>query len=305
MNILITGPTGFIGREIINSLKSIYSISALTNTRGIDIPGLLHVFYYDDLNNINFDLVLKNINVVIHCSGIAHKKVSHSSNSFLNYKFINVDLTDILSYQCSLRGVKFIHLSSASIYKSSHGIITENFDTNLLSGNYYIKSKIDAELAIIRNSELFNLKYLILRLPVVYGIGCGGNFLKLVNLLIYSRIPLNPFGNFTAMRSILGVNNLIECIKIILIKGDYNNEIYNIADKETYSISNICNVLCQVSLVPRYKFFFPQSLILFFFNSESALFQDCILSTDKFRKNYEVNDKDTQINLKIIYGNRP
>ena len=88
--ILITGSTGFIGDSLSNCLENnnyeLIKTSSKSNNKKNSIGvNLLH----EELSDIFF----KDVEIVIHLSGIAHKnKLFSFANDYENFKTLNVDV---------------------------------------------------------------------------------------------------------------------------------------------------------------------------------------------------------------------
>ena len=68
-NVLVTGGTGTLGREVVNRLLSLsYETSVLTSKQNVLMPGGCRIFEGDLEKNTGLDIALKNADVIIHCA---------------------------------------------------------------------------------------------------------------------------------------------------------------------------------------------------------------------------------------------
>lgn len=159
MKILLCGGSGLLGRSlykqfIINNIECI----ATYNTNKLDNFIKLDFLNYDQLyKNI------KNINPDICISNIAERKNEICENNWDKIKNINITIPYHLAKICSELKIYLIHISTDYVYDGQ----TPPFDPQSLTNplqNYGI-SKLIAEKRI---ESFKNLKYLILRVPVLY-----------------------------------------------------------------------------------------------------------------------------------------
>lgn len=145
--------------------------------------------------------------------GIAH--VSTDPSMEAQYYAINRDLPVEIAKKAKSSGVKqFIFFSSMIVYGADktigNDLIIDN-STIPNPENFYGKSKLEAEQELL---ELLDDSFLvtILRIPMVYGPGCKGNFPQL--LKVAKKSPLCPLIN--NKRSMIYVDNLCEFLKLVI-----------------------------------------------------------------------------------------
>lgn len=179
MNILVTGSTGFLGKEIVsqNTVHQIFKLNRKIGDYKFDLCTTKPKF------NFGFD-------IVIHNAGMAHSvpKTIEEKNSFYD---VNVKGTSNL-----LRGLEidlpkqFVFISSVAVYGLYEGeLIDEN--KPLLASDPYGLSKIQAEKLVQEWCKLYNVVCTILRLPLVVGENPPGNLgtmIKAINKGYYFNI---------------------------------------------------------------------------------------------------------------------
>jgi UDP-glucose 4-epimerase len=213
MKILITGKTGYIA----NNLKNF--IEEKDSTISADLISLKE----KDLSKIEF----KNIDAVIHTAALVHQK--NKKITYEEYYEVNTKLSYDLALKAKNDGVKkFIFLSTINIYGLEQGII--DFDTQVKPNSFYGKSKLEAENLLSKlNTESFEV--LIIRIPLVYGKNCPGNFTELVK--ISKKLPF--FSKPNGYRSFIHISNLCTFIfnsMVKRVKGIY-------LVKDTFDISSL------------------------------------------------------------------
>lgn len=165
MKILLTGSTGFLGKYIYKSLIKNNKIDTLSRTKSsynIDLS--------QQIPNFN-----ESFNMVIHVAGKAHDQ---SEKALINNSFYKVNVIGLKNLLSGLKKTntpsKFVFISSVSVYGLSKGTnISESFE--LLAKDDYGLSKIEGEKIVKTWCKKNNVKYLILRLPLLVGKNPPGN----------------------------------------------------------------------------------------------------------------------------------
>lgn len=217
MKITITGATGFVGKNLINHLKTSNEV----------VP--ISVRY-----NPNTIIELSG-NALIHLAGKAHdlKKVSNPQE----YYTVNFELTKQVfdSFLLSEASV-FIFMSSVKATADEvKGILTEEYSSN--PNTHYGISKLKAENYILNQKLPEGKRIYILRPCMIHGPGNKGN----LNLL-YSVVKIGfpwPLAAFENQRSFLSIENLCVVIQQILNRNDITSGIYNVADDKPLSTNEL------------------------------------------------------------------
>lgn len=164
--ILITGASGFIGKNLISYLnQKNYKLKILY--RNNNYANYLKKFgeiYFCDLKNLNsLNGFLKDVEVIIHSAG------SVRGNSYKDFYEGNVSTTENLIKLIKKEAPnlkKFIYLSSLSASGPSNGENPPTEEEIPTPVSYYGISKLQAEELIKSN---LNIPFFILRLTGVYG----------------------------------------------------------------------------------------------------------------------------------------
>ncbi|MBQ8941758.1 MAG: NAD-dependent epimerase/dehydratase family protein [Firmicutes bacterium] len=187
--IVITGKNGYIG----SILKSYLEKQGL-EVRRADVRGEVD------------DNVFKDAECVIHTAGIVHNKKADSAL----YESVNTVLTKKLAEIAKNSGVKhFVFFSTMSVYGMSEGAVTKG--TAPKPVNDYGKSKLAAE-KLLFCMQTDDFKITVLRPPMVYGMGCPGNYALLSKLV--KKVPVFP--SVENKRSLLYIENLCECVTRVI-----------------------------------------------------------------------------------------
>lgn len=175
MKILITGASGFVGRNLVNFFEEKHQVYALS--RHVDYSSERVRFIKGDLSNLTellelfstsefrgFDLIMHTASILADSSNLNDINVLNSNN-ILNH---NVAL---LAIQVNCR--RMINFSSSSIYPNIDGVYNERSIPNpaLNRDAYYGLAKLNGE--VLLDAHLLEKGILVthLRLPMIYGPG--------------------------------------------------------------------------------------------------------------------------------------
>ncbi|WP_199117746.1 NAD-dependent epimerase/dehydratase family protein [Pedobacter sp. ASV28] len=225
MNISITGTRGFVGTNLVPFLKNLHlSIKTITK------------------EEVTGNLILNEVDSIIHLAGKAHdlKKTSKPEE----YYQVNFELTKKL-YDVFLNSdtKKFIFISSVKAALDKVDIVlTEDHEPNPQTD--YGKSKLMAEQYIQAQELPEGKSYYILRPCMIHGPGNKGN-LNLLYKFVQKGIPY-PLAAFDNKRSFLSIENLCFVIQQLLEK-DIPSGIYNVADNDALSTSEVIKILAEAS----------------------------------------------------------
>ncbi|MEX0595241.1 MAG: NAD-dependent epimerase/dehydratase family protein [Candidatus Paceibacterota bacterium] len=237
-NYLITGATGFVARNLYRALSE----SGLNNFTCLIRKKISEswLFSPDDrfLSYKSFWNERSNYSVYFHLAGKAHDLKEVDSEK--DYYQVNFELTKKI-YDRFLKDEKseiFIFMSSVkAVTDAPNGWLHETDIPN--PSTAYGKSKLYAEEYLLSKIPV-DKTVIILRPCMIHGPGNKGN-LNLLYSIVEKKIPW-PLGRFDNQRSFLSIDNLIYVIEMIL-KGNLQNGIYNLADKAPISTNKIVQLI--------------------------------------------------------------
>ena len=238
--VLVTGASGFIGRPLVAALlRAGYAVRAVTR-RQVSFPDSVEVAIVPDLkNHIDWNPILRGVDIVIHLAGMVHSKVPETAYS--EFDQVNWIATQRLADAAKEVGIdRFVYISSvrAQIGASAAHPVRELDEP--CPTNQYGRSKLAAEQAI----RAAGVPFTIFRPVVIYGPHPKGNMQTIVQLA-WSSFPL-PVADFTSRRSLLGVENLISAIIFALNNPVTIGETYLIADSQPMTIAEILTILRKI-----------------------------------------------------------
>lgn len=145
---------------------------------------------------------------VVHAAGLVHRRERPEDADL--FTRVNRDLTAVLGEKAKGEGVgKFVFLSTMAVYGLDSGEITPQ--TQPAPTTLYGKSKLAGEQALeaLRGPDF---SVAILRLPMVYGRECPGNFRRLQHFVVSSPV----FPDVPNQRSMISIANLCAFLRLIL-----------------------------------------------------------------------------------------
>lgn len=233
-NILISGVTGFVGKNLKTYLASDYKIYGLSRNSLENFS----TYSYDNVSNL-----LNGSLTFVHLAGKAHdlKKTSKEAEYFeVNYELTKTLFDQFLVSSCET----FIYLSSVkAVADSINGSLVEEYQPN--PSTAYGRSKLAAESYIIAKVIPLNKRVYILRPCMIHGPGNKGN-LNLLYKMISKGLPY-PLGSFDNKRSFLSIENLCFVISELLQRDDIPSGVYNVADDEALSTNDLIRLIGKAS----------------------------------------------------------
>jgi len=228
MKVLVTGATGFIGKELLNHLN-FAEVTAISREEKVENNGIK--WKYLSLESLpNSDTLADKYDVVIHLAGRANMLNESSDDPLSEFRRVNKDISVELAKQLAANGLKrFVFVSSIGV----NGATTENqqpFTEKSIANPHsaYALSKYEAETELSNLAKKLNFELVIIRPPLVYGANAPGNFGKLVKI-IKTQLPL-PFGRINNKRSYVSVTNLASFLSICATHTKAANETFLISD---------------------------------------------------------------------------
>ena len=224
--IAICGFSGFIGKNLQLNLRENYQILNIS------------------LRDSNWKNQLVQSDVIINLVGKAHDHNGEATED--DFYYANVELTKQIFDTFVQSGAKlFIHISSVAALEELESNIHLQEDDNCNPSSYYGKSKRTAEQWLSRQEKVNGKKVIILRPPMIHGLGDKGN-LELLYKLVSKGIPY-PLGSFNNNRSFLSIDNFnFIILKIIRDIENINPGIYHIADDEYISTNRIIELIKEI-----------------------------------------------------------
>lgn len=212
---MITGASGFIGKNLCRLFENKNIPFRPVFRKPTDAHPADHTLILDIHEHTDWKKSLHGVNVIVHLAARVHIIQERSKDPLATFISVNVNGTLNLANQAAAAGVKrFIFLSSIK----ANG--EETFDQPYHHTvpptpiDPYGITKLDAEKGLLEISKRTGMEVVIIRPPLVYGKEAGGNFSRLRKLAARGW-PL-PLGAIDNKRSLIGIENLCDCIRVCL-----------------------------------------------------------------------------------------
>lgn len=236
MKIIITGPNGYIAKNLIKSISNKKNIILLGRKKKLS----------NKFEILNFDLKKKIIpklscDIFIHSAAITPQK-KYSSKDFNETNFLS--LKNIIN-KIKIRN-KIIFFSTTDVYKNQKNLKSarEDFKINYKKISNYAKSKYNCEILLKSlNTDKYPFQKIIFRLPGIVGKNNHKNFItNLIENLIRKKISIN-FNETSLFNNIYHIDDLIKLIKIFIKKKISKNFlVINVGTKKPIMIRKIIQI---------------------------------------------------------------
>ena len=231
MNILITGSSGFVGKNLIRYLSE-DNANFIYNLSRVELLA-------SEADLVNMLCNLK-IDTIIHLAGKAHELKKKSNPK--EYFEVNFELTKKL-YDAFLKtsAQKFIFVSS--VKAATDTVANVLYEDNVPDPKTdYGKSKLAAE-RYIQSAQISSddKLFYILRPCMIHGPGNKGN-LNLLYKITKAGLPY-PLAAFENQRSFLSIDNLSFVINELIKSKHIPSGIYNVADDIPLSTNRVIKIM--------------------------------------------------------------
>ena len=246
MKILLTGATGFIGKEFIRLLQNYYEIIALVRDSS-DILVLKNtnckIVIFSDYKEINDIFINNNIDGVVHFA--SNIVIEHKLSDIEYLIDSNITFGTYLLEACKCTNVKWF---------INTGTFWQNFESDRYNPvNLYAASKEAFENIAKYYTETSNLIFTTIKLNDTFGINDTRN--KIFNL--WYQISQNGESlNMSEGEQIIDISyieDIINAYKILIEhlnldnKYDFNNEIFVVTNNEKVSLKELSKIFEDVT----------------------------------------------------------
>ncbi len=241
--LLVTGVGGFIGGAIYD-----YFLEQGADVLGVSTCPSGSILQTPDLNDSSdWRYVLDGVDVIIHAAAKAHVFKKSKPDSSEDLYQVNTHAVINIARQAASMGVRrLLFISTIGV----HGDFTEkgvSFSENspIAPHNDYARAKAEAEKQLMELASQTGMEVVIIRPPLVYGIGAKGNFAQLMKW-VRTSLPL-PLGAINNRRSFVALDNLISLIATCINHPAAANQIFLISDGEDLSTSDLLRRLAKAA----------------------------------------------------------
>ena len=247
--ILVTGATGFVGGTVVRRLLADdQSQSIVVVVRRDDQCWPQRVFprVTGDLEpSNNWSVALADVSAVVHCAARVHVMADTAADPLEEFRRVNVQGTLNLARQAAVAGVRrFVFISSIKVNGEStqpgHPFTADDAPAPL---DAYGISKREAEQGLRELSAQTGMEVVIIRPPLVYGLGVKANFAAMMRWL-QRGVPL-PLGGIHNQRSLVALDNLVDLIVTCITHPAAANQTFLVSDGEDVSTTELLRRMGQ------------------------------------------------------------
>ncbi|MDS7594776.1 NAD-dependent epimerase/dehydratase family protein [Agrobacterium tumefaciens] len=238
---LVTGSSGFVGSALVAMMRErgmqVRDISRTDKNSAVVIPS-----YGPDIDWTNS---LNGIRAVVHLAARVHVMRETSSDPLSAFREANVEATLNLARQAASHGVKrFVFVSTIKVNGE-----TTQLDRPFTSADHpnpqdpYGRSKAEAEAALLALGHETGMEIVIVRPPLVYGPGVGGNFRLLMKWAVSGAPSIFPC--VQNKRSLIYVGNLCDLLIRVIDHPNAAGKIFLASDDCDVSTHELLSALTR------------------------------------------------------------
>jgi len=249
--ILVTGSSGFVGRELVSQLVADNRFKVKCISRRLSLKSAAAEYFYGDLNCPQHWITpINDVDTIIHTAARAHVLNEPSIDPLVEFGKVNVDGTLRIAELAAKMGVKrFIFLSSIGVLGSANFHFNPFTETDKpMPNSFYAVSKLEAEQGLMHISRETGMDVVIIRPPLVYGANAPGNFASLVNAVRLSY-PL-PLALINNKRSFVSLDNLVSFLIVCITHPQAANQTFLVSDGQDLSTPELVRGMAQAAGVP-------------------------------------------------------
>ncbi len=218
--VLITGANSFLGDSTKNYLEKDKKFH-------VDVLDMLNP-NWNAIDFSKYDVVF-NVSAIVHRFDIVEETI---------YYKVNRDLAIEIATKAKKSGVKqFIQTSTNGVFGIELGEMNSFMGFNPKTP--YEKSKFEADLLLEKMRE-GNFKVCIIRPPMIYGVGCKGNFPRLEKF----ALKHNFFPSIENKRDFIYIDNLCDFIKFSI-----ENELDEICYPRNIEVISVSKFVKEISIL--------------------------------------------------------
>lgn len=250
MKVLVTGANGFVGAAVCRRLLAEGWDVLGAVRRDAPLPeGVLPRPVGAIGPDTAWTGALAGVEAVVHLAARVHVLRERTGDPAAEFRRTNRDGTLRLAEAAAHQGVRrFLFMSSIRVNGDQTGERPFREDDAPAPARPFDISKWEAEQGLRRLAEQSAMPMTILRPPLVYGPGVGGNFLGLLTAVARGW-PL-PFGAVDNRRSLIGVDNLADAVAVALEEPAGRCETFLLRDGEDVSTAELISRLASACSRP-------------------------------------------------------
>lgn len=259
MRTLVTGPTGFVGKGLIQHLLADAEqqiVAAYRSTPPRALERRVQCIQVGELGpQTDWQAALTGVDTLVHLAARAHVMRDTVADPLAAFRQVNVEGSLRLGAQAATAGVRrFVYVSSIKV-NGEATVSGQPFRGDDMPSpcDPYGVSKHEAETGLRRLAADTGMELVIVRPPLVYGPGVRANFRSMMAWL-KRGIPL-PLGAIDNRRSLVALDNLCDLLVTCTRHPAAAGQTFLAGDGEDVSTTQLLRRLgqalgCPAKLVP-------------------------------------------------------
>jgi nucleoside-diphosphate-sugar epimerase len=242
MTTLVTGATGFIGRALCHRLRQEGARVRALARGAVPGDGAWDEAVAADLTATLPAGTMEDVDCVFHLAGKVHA-LSELSEDPDEYRRLNVDGTRrLLEAAASAAVERFVLFSSV---KAMGEGTTRELDESEppRPQTAYGRSKLEAEELVREFSGGAGRHGVVLRLPLVYGVGNKGNLYRMIAAIDRGLFP--PLAETGNRRSMVHVGNAVDAALLASTHPGARDRTFIVSDGRDYSTRELYEAICR------------------------------------------------------------
>ncbi|WP_019024030.1 MULTISPECIES: SDR family oxidoreductase [unclassified Thioalkalivibrio] len=239
--VLVTGASGFVGGAVVARLAGEGRWRpAAASRRELVTPEEAEWVMSPSLGvDADWASAVRGAEAVVHAAARVHVMDEDSADPLAEYRQTNVEGTLALARQAAGAGVRrFVFVSSIKVNgeETAPGQAFASADVPAPMDPYGV-SKAEAEAGLFALGRETGMEIVVVRPPLVYGPGVGGNFARMMHW-VARGVPL-PLGAVDNRRSLVGLDNLVDLLVTCLEHPGAANRVLLAGDGEDLSTTDL------------------------------------------------------------------
>jgi len=260
--VLVTGANGFIGTNLCKRLlgENFHVRGAVRPGKAILLPKGVEATHVESIEgDTAWGNALEGVHTVVHLAALVHVMKDSASDSFAEYRKVNVQGSEHLALAAAQYGAKrFIFMSSVKVNGEGRSTPYNEEDLQKPQDDYSM-SKWEAEKVLNEISYETGMELVVLRPPLVYGPGVKANFLRLLEV-VKLGIPI-PLARVNNRRSLIFLGNLLDAIVACITHPEAAGQIFLVSDGRDLSTPEVIWMIAEAMGRKARLFSFPPNML--------------------------------------------